>query len=281
MGGLPVRALLRARGIVPRKRLGQHFLADEAVVARILTLAEVGPADVVLEIGAGLGALTEELADRAGHLVALEVDPRLVAYLREQFGGRPHVEVVQADILAFDLASLARRFQTRLTVVANLPYGIGTEVVFRLLEHRRGFSRLVLMLQKEVAERIVAAPGTKAYGILSILTRLYADVRLGPRVPRRLFVPVPEVDSAVVRFDLLEHPRVDADEEQLRAVVRAALGKRRKTLWNALRSSPAITAGPEALARGLARAGVDGGRRGETLSLEEFANLTQALGKEA
>jgi 16S rRNA (adenine1518-N6/adenine1519-N6)-dimethyltransferase len=248
-----------------RHALGQHFLIDGEVAARTVRLADLEPGATVLEIGPGRGALTAHLR-AAGHpVVAVELDEDLAAALT---GRRdPGLTVLRADFLRLDLDALP---PGPLPVVANLPYSTGTAIVTRLLEHPARFPRLVVMLQLEVAQRLCAAPGSRAYGGLSVLVALHAQASLGFVVPPGAFAPRPKVDSAVVRLDVQEAPRAPVGDERLfRRVVLAAFAQRRKTLRNALGAA----FGAAIAAELLARAGVDPQRRAETLSLDEFARL--------
>ena len=261
-----------------RKALGQNFLVDRNVLSRIAALVAAGPDDHILEIGPGKGALTALLAEQCGRLVAVEVDTRLVPLLREGFAANPRVEVVEGDILELDLRRLLNGGGTGpWKLAANLPYNISTPVLFLLLEHRDLFSRLVLMLQKEVGDRLAAPPGCKEYGAISVFFQLYFAVRRECLVKPGSFHPVPKVDSVVLSFTPLPAPREEVGDEQLfRRVVKGAFAMRRKTLWNCLRSA-GLGVGEEGLAEVLSRCGIDPGRRGETLDLAEFAALTRAL----
>jgi 16S rRNA (adenine1518-N6/adenine1519-N6)-dimethyltransferase len=257
----------------PKKRFGQHFLVSPHIMAGILRLAELGPDDVVLEIGAGTGRLTEALASRVGRLLALELDRDLIPSLRQRFAERPQVEIVQADALDFDFAQLP----APLTVVANLPYGTAVAILMRLLSQRARLRRAVVMLQREVAERLAASPGTKAYGSLTLLTQWYAAIDAGFNVPPAAFSPPPKVMSRVVRLIPRPTPPVAVqDETGLFLIIQAAFAQRRKTLANALRHAvPGLD--PAILRQTLEQQGIAPGRRGETLSLEEFARLSDAL----
>jgi 16S rRNA (adenine1518-N6/adenine1519-N6)-dimethyltransferase len=262
----------------PRRRaLGQHFLADPAVAARIVDAVGATPRDVVCEIGAGPGALTGLLAARAGRLVALEIDPRLHAALAAKTAQWPHVEVRLADARTFDYAALGDRRPApdgRVLVVGNLPYSVSKPVLLRLWEARAALDAATVMVQREVAERLVAPPGGKAYGVLSVLWQAWADLALLFAVPPAAFRPPPAVESAVVRAAFRAAPRVPLDDPaSFVRLVKAAFAQRRKTLANALRGAwPAL--GAAAVAERLAAAGIDGRRRAETLTLEEFGRLT-------
>ncbi len=270
-----VRALLKRYGLRPNRRLGQHFLIDANVLAKVVAAAELGPLDNVLEIGPGLGTLTHELARRAGRVVAVELDRALLPVLEETLAGLDNVTVVHGDAVRVDLAALCGG-TAAWKVVANLPYGVTGPVVARLLESGR-FALLVVMVQLEVAQRMLAGPGSRDYGAFSVLVRYYAEPELVARVPATAFLPPPEVGSAVVRLRARAAPPVDADPRAFFAVVRAAFGHRRKSLRNALQAGLAATA--RDAGRLPREAGLDGERRGETLSLEEFAALARSLQK--
>jgi len=264
--------------IRPKKALGQNFLTDRNVLSRIVDAVELAPDDRVLEVGPGQGALTRLLAAQAAQVVAVELDRQLVPLLRREFAASGTVEIVEADILRADLADLlSTRWSGRWKVAANLPYNISTPVLFQFMEHRHLFSRLVLMLQKEVGERLAAPPDCKEYGVLSVLCQLHFDIRREFLVKPGSFFPAPKVDSVVLRLVPLAEPRVAVRDEALfRRVVKAAFSQRRKTLWNCLKSAQ-LMAEEKQLREVLAGCGIEPGRRGETLSLEEFARLANAM----
>ena len=269
-----VREALAAAGLSARRRWGQHFLCDPAVARRIVETAEVNPASVVLEIGPGLGALTDVLAARGRRLYLVEIDPGLAARLRERHGDDPRVRVVEGDALALPLAEIVT--EPAATVVANLPYNVAIPILFRLLALRARFPRAVVMLQREVAARLTARPGTGAYGIVSVLVQTWAVARIAFGVSRRSFLPAPQVDSAVVDIHWSDAPRVEvADPDRFRAVVRAAFGQRRKMLRNALAPLAAERGVP--IDAALARADVPPSARAETLDLAAFSRLARAL----
>ncbi|HTO12620.1 MAG TPA: 16S rRNA (adenine(1518)-N(6)/adenine(1519)-N(6))-dimethyltransferase RsmA [Candidatus Binatia bacterium] len=256
-----------------RRALGQHFLRDAGIARAIVDLLAPTASDLVVEIGPGEGALTGELARRSGRLIALEVDTALLERLRRRL---PGVEVLQADARTWDYGLLTRPPGGRVLVVGNLPYSVGKPIVAALLEARAAIDVMVLMLQREVAERLAAPPGSRVYGALSVLTQAVCDVELALRVPPGAFRPPPQVESAVVRITPRAAPRVPpALETRFREVVRAAFSSRRKTLANALAGGLGVTLGVarEAAATG----GVDPARRAETLSIEEFVALTARL----
>ena len=256
-----------------RRALGQHFLRDPGIARAIVDLVAPTASDLVVEIGPGEGALTAELARRAGRLVALEVDTDLVARLRGRF---PNAEIVQADARGWDFGALDAPAGGRVLVVGNLPYSVGKPILMALVAARTAIQAMALMLQREVAERVAAPPGSRVYGSLSVLTQIYCDARLALRVQPGAFKPPPKVDSAVIHLAVLPAPRVAlTDERRFHVVVRAAFAQRRKTLANALaaglgRSAEVIRAAAES-------AGIDPSRRAETLTIVEFAALAARL----
>ena len=254
----------------PQKRLGQNFLIDPNIVRKIVTAAAIEPDETVLEIGPGRGILTRRLCEAHNRVVALEVDPHLVEYLNETLRS-PNLNLRHADALQFAYDALP----SRTVVVANLPYYISTPLLFTLLEAKDRISRMVLMLQAEVAERIVAAPYTDGYGILSVLTQYRAEARIAFRVSKNCFRPRPDVDSAIITLHTRPHPAVSPSTEVLFVkVVRAAFAHRRKTLINSLRDEGfPITQ----LTGAFARTAINASRRAETLSIDEFAAIADAL----
>ncbi|MBI3994540.1 MAG: ribosomal RNA small subunit methyltransferase A [Nitrospirae bacterium] len=257
-----------------RKALGQHFLHDQNIVRKIIALAGIRPDETVVEIGPGRGILTRALNEAGAKLFAIELDRSLDEPLQKEFKDSPNVRIIQADALTYPFEDLPAPF----AVVANLPYSISTPLLFRLLELRSRVSRMVLMLQLEVARRITASPGTKDYGPLSIGAQFHADPRLEFIVPRGCFKPPPRVDSAVIRLRMRTTPKVAVkDETFFFRVVRAGFGHRRKSLRNALKDGgfPA-----DAVEEALDAASITAGnpqRRAETLSIEAFALLADTL----
>lgn len=288
-----VAAVLETYGLAARKSLGQNFLIDRNVLARIVATARLHPDDVVLEIGPGLGVLTRELSRECLSVIAVEVDSGFVRWLTDMLAGdtsAANVQLVHEDALEVDLAGLlaARPPGPAGTykVVANLPYYITSPLLMRFLEEGHPFSSIVVLVQREVARRLDAAPGTKDYGALSVAVQLRADVEMIAVVSPGAFYPSPTVDSAVVRLTMRDFPEPVAHGALLRAVVRAAFGQRRKTVRNALRhAAPDWTdiAGVHAnemsglIDSALALANVDGTRRGETLTPVEFIRVANAF----
>jgi 16S rRNA (adenine1518-N6/adenine1519-N6)-dimethyltransferase len=259
----------------PLKALGQNFLVDGNIIEKIIRSADIQPDDCVLEIGPGRGALTEILATRAGRLVLVEFDHALAAGLKKRFEHDPRVTVIDGDVLAVDLAEILSG-AARWKVVANLPYNISTAVLFRLQELRGMLSRMVLMLQKEVGDRLVAPPDCKDYGVTTVLLGLWFDIRREFLVHPGCFHPSPKVDSAVLSFVPLAAPRVSVGDEVIfKRVVKGAFAMRRKTLINCLKATELVPL--EELHQLLDRCGIDGKRRGETLSLNEFASLSRSF----
>jgi 16S rRNA (adenine1518-N6/adenine1519-N6)-dimethyltransferase len=254
-----------------KKSLGQNFLKDPHYLAKIADAARITKDDRVLEIGPGLGHLTRVLSERAKNILALELDERLIPLLQNEFGAAPNVEIVQADALEYRYDTLPGIWKA----VANLPYYISTPILQLLLMHRSRFASLTLMLQKEVAERITAAPGGKEYGYLSVLVQLYAKPQIEFTVPPGAFTPQPEVDSSVITLMMRDQPAVPIkDEDFFFRVVKAAFSQRRKTLRNGLKQ---LDLPREKLEAVLAKTGIDLGRRAETLSVEEFGRLADFL----
>jgi 16S rRNA (adenine1518-N6/adenine1519-N6)-dimethyltransferase len=269
-----VAGLLRARGLHPRKALGQNFLTDPLALERIVSAADLSRSDLVVEIGAGAGTLTSLLAEQAGRVLALELDDQLVELLRERFSESPNVEVVHADVLRFSSSDLPH---AGYKVVGNLPYYISSAVLRRFLSGTPRPRLMVVTVQREVADRIVAEPGKM--NLLAVSVQFYGRPRIVARIPAGAFYPVPKVDSAVVRIDVGEQPTVHLGEGIGDAVffriVRAGFSQKRKKLRNSL--SGGLAFAPAEAAEALEQAGVDPGRRAETLSLEEWASVAQSL----
>jgi len=272
-----LRELLARHGLRTKKRFGQNFLIDRNIVNKILDAADIHEGDPVLEIGPGVGTLTAAIAERGANLIAVEVDRDLIAVLDEVI---PGAEIVNADILSLDLAQFIEdRFGgSKAKVVGNLPYYITSPIITQVLEARERIERLVLMVQKEVAERLQASPGTKDFGSMSVFVQFYAEAEIVSHVSKNVFYPPPEVSSAVVRLTPRPEPPVDVPSEgAFFDVVHCAFGKRRKTLLNSLSDCPALGLSKERIRRALQNAGIDPSRRAETLSLEEFARITRSL----
>ena len=277
-------ALLRAYGLHPRKDLGQNFLGDPAILGRLVAAADLTPDDTVIEVGPGLGHLTRLLAERAGRVLAVELDGRLIPILRERLADLPNVEIIHGDILQFSIhnsqftihkaqpPNLPIYQSTK--VVGNLPYYLTSAILRHFLEHEPRPCLMVVTVQREVAERIVAGPG--AMSLLAVSVQFYSRPRIVARIKAGAFYPRPQVDSAVVRLDVAARPTValpeGVDEAAFFRLVRAGFSQKRKTLRNALSAGLGIE--PARAAEMLTRAGIDPRRRAETLGLAEWARLS-------
>ncbi|MHB9024438.1 MAG: 16S rRNA (adenine(1518)-N(6)/adenine(1519)-N(6))-dimethyltransferase RsmA [Armatimonadota bacterium] len=269
-------ALLQRHGFATRKPLGQHFLVSRKALNAILAACELTDGAPVLEIGPGPGTVTRALAESGAAVTAIEVDTRAVEMLCEVVGEYPNVRVIQGDILAVDLPAVLGN--DRWTVVGNLPYYITTPVISRLLESSERIIRAVLMVQREVAERLQAHPGTREYGSLSVFVQVFATIERVAKVPRGAFFPPPNVDSAVVRLSMRSEPLVPSElQPAFFQIVHAAFGQRRKTLHNALTGGGILAGDKEAVARLLEAAGMNPTRRGETLSIAEFRVIAERI----
>jgi len=266
------RALLEKHGLRAKKSWGQNFLGDEEILDHIARLAVEAAGDRVIELGAGLGHLTARLLARGADVIAVERDRDLAAVLREELGGR--IRLLEADAARLEYLPLARG--GKVAVVGNLPYHLTSPILFGLLDQADVVGRAVLLVQREVAERLAAAPGTKAWGLLSVLLQHRAQVSVERRVPAGAFLPPPKVESAVLRLAFGPARAPVADPVRFRRLVKAGFAQRRKVLANAL-AAGRIAPGEE-LASALGRAGIDARRRGETLTVEEWAALDRALG---
>ena len=261
--------ILKTFGLRTSKKLGQNFLVSPQVVAGIVAAGEVTDADAVLEIGPGIGTLTQGLAETGARITAVELDRKLLDVLARTLAGYSNVRLIHGDILKIDIAGEMN--QQPFKVVANLPYYITTPIIMLLLEARYPIEILVTMVQKEVAERMVAKPGSKAYGALSVAVQYYTESTIMFTVPPGSFIPAPAVESAVIRCGVRKEPPVTVIEEKaFFRVVRAAFAQRRKTFANTLAAGGLSK---ELISFILAQTGIDGQRRGETLSLEEFASV--------
>jgi 16S rRNA (adenine1518-N6/adenine1519-N6)-dimethyltransferase len=264
-------AILRRHGLWAKKSWGQCFLRDAGVVNRIVGAAQLEPEDTVVEIGAGLGGLTLALAARARQVFAIERDRDLVAVLQKELAASASIQIVEANALTYDFS----QHPSPVKVVGNIPYNISSPLLFHLLEQGRRIGSATIMVQLEVARRLVAEPGSRVYGVPSVLFQQATAVSLCFRVPRTAFVPQPRVDSAVVYIEPRPSPVVEVDERSFRATVRAAFSARRKTLKNSLsRTFPR-----QVVESALASSGIDEGRRAETLAVQEFGHLAKTIAR--
>ena len=276
------KAVLERHGFTFKKSFGQNFLTDTNILHKIVDTAEIDDQVNVIEIGPGIGALTEFLAERAAQVMAFEIDHRLVPILADTLRDFDNVTVVNEDILKVDLAQHIQNFKNPdlpIKVVANLPYYITTPILMHLIESGIPFSEFVVMMQKEVADRISAKPNTKAYGSLSIAVQYYMTAKVAFIVPRTVFVPAPNVDSAILKMVRRPEPAVAVEDEKFFfKVSKASFTHRRKTLWNNLTGYFGKTEEVKGkLTKALDQAGLSPSVRGEALGLEEFASLADAL----
>lgn len=272
------RVILARYGLRAKKAFGQNFLISDRAFRAIVDATVRTDEDWIIEIGAGLGTLTARLAERvtAGKVIALEHDPDMVAVLRTELAGVDNIEIEQVDALRYDLKMAAKWRGEPVTVCGNLPYHISSQLMFKVIEARTSVTQAVVMIQKEMADRIVASPGTKEYGAIGVMLRTYADITTVAKVGAGSFVPAPKIDSTVIRMVPLQggQPRVPiANDKHYSTVVHAAFGQRRKTLRNALRAVFAA----DGVDAALSSTGIDGQRRGETLDIAEFGALAAVL----
>ncbi|MCH5272860.1 MAG: 16S rRNA (adenine(1518)-N(6)/adenine(1519)-N(6))-dimethyltransferase RsmA [Lachnospiraceae bacterium] len=274
-------AVLNKYGFIFQKKFGQNFLIDEHVLEKIIRAAEITKDDCVLEIGPGIGTMTQYLCESAGKVIAVEVDKNLIPILTEDtLAAYDNVKVINSDVLKLDLKKLAEEENggKPIKVVANLPYYITTPIIMGLFEAKVPLSSVTVMVQKEVAERMQAAPGSKDYGALSLAVQYYAKPYLAANVPPNCFMPRPNVGSAVIRLTLHENPPVEVtDEKLLFRIIRASFAQRRKTLVNGLTNSQELSFSKEEVAQALKSCAFPDAVRGEALTLQEFAQLSDAL----
>lgn len=272
---LNTKELIKKYGIRLTKSLGQNFLTDESVVKRIVDTAEIKSEDLVMEIGPGIGSMTGELAARAGRVVAVEIDRHLIPVLKENLKEFSNLEIINEDIMKVNVKSITgTEHNMAQKVVANLPYYITTPIIMKLLEEENDIELMVFMVQKEVAQRMVAKPGGKDYGALSVGVQYYAQPERVFDVPPHCFIPQPEVDSTIIKLKKNKTPPVNLkDKDMFFKVIKAAFGQRRKTLLNALTNSGGFNKTKEEIREILLGLNIDENARGETLSIEQFASL--------
>ena len=272
-------AVLQKHQFTFQKKFGQNFLIDTHVLDKIIRSAEISQDDMVLEIGPGIGTMTQYLACAAGKVIAVEIDRALIPILEDTLEGYDNVRVINGDILKIDLPKLVEEENggRPIKVVANLPYYITTPIIMGLFEGDVPLKNITVMVQKEVADRMQAGPGTKDYGALSLAVQYYAKPEVVANVPPNCFIPRPNVGSAVVRMDRYEAPPVQVEEGKLFAIIRAAFNQRRKTLANSLGNAPELGISKERTGEALERMGLPVTVRGEALSLEQFAELSNLL----
>lgn len=273
-------ALMKELGLDAKKRFGQNFLIDARVLDKIIGGAEITKEDAVLEIGPGIGTMTQALSRAAGAVIAVEIDKDLIPVLEKTLAGFDNVTVIHADIMDTDVAAIAAQAGRPLKVVANLPYYITTPILMKLLEEKAPIESITVMVQKEVAERMQAAPGGKEYGALSLAVQYYCEAQIIAKVPSNCFIPRPGVDSAVIKLTLRKDPQENAgeeDTEHMFRLIRQSFSQRRKTLSNTLRADASLGLTREAIAEALSEMGLPEDTRGERLSLKQFAELSKRL----
>ena len=276
MDMVSIRQELKEYGLIPKKGWGQHFLIDRNILNKVIQIAQINEKDVVLEVGPGLGEMTIGLAKKAKRVITVEIDSKLVEILKKKVMDYPNVEVIKGDILKVDFNKLLNQEKAPVKVVANLPYQISTPLLFRFIESKKLFFTLTLMLQKEVAKRMVAPPGGKEYGPLSIFVQLVSNLSIRFFVKPTAFFPPPKVESTVIHITWKEKPMVEVkDEEWFKKIVKGCFSYRRKTLINALKHSDLPL--PNDIEPKVKKIGIDPQRRPETLSIEEFVNLAEIL----
>ncbi len=272
--------IINKYGFSFQKRFGQNFLIDEHVLDKIVDAALIGEEDGVIEIGPGIGTMTQRLCEAASKVVAIEIDKELIPILSETMSGYDNVKIINADVMKTDLDKLIRDEFSGMSVkvVANLPYYITTPIVMSLLENHLPVESITIMVQKEVAQRMQAGPGTKDYGALSLAVQYYADTYIAANVPQNCFMPRPKVGSGVIRLTVRKEAKVEvADEKLMFSLIRAAFNQRRKTLVNAVTNFPGLDYTKEDIEKALAGLGISEKIRGEALSLQQFADLSNIL----
>jgi 16S rRNA (adenine1518-N6/adenine1519-N6)-dimethyltransferase len=273
------RQILKMQGLRPLKRLSQTFLEDRNITSKIIGILDIQCNDVVIEIGAGMGIMTEEIAKSAGKVIAIEIDPYMMALLTKKFKDHLNVEIIHSDVLAFDFSLIRPLSPTgMLKVIGNVPYHISSQILFRLIDNRRYIERMVLMFQKELADRICAGSGSREYGIPSVLVDMYAVCTREMTIPPHCFYPAPKIMSSVLKMVIRDKPQVNLKNHDLFIrLVKMAFSKRRKTLLNNLKGFIGHGYFEDDILNALQDAGIDGQRRGETLSPIEFGRLSNAF----
>jgi len=273
------REILAHYAVKPQKKLGQSFLVEPESIGRIADAANAGENDVIVEIGAGIGVLTQYLARHAAKVIAVEFDGQLIPVLEERLAKYGNIQIHRGNILRFDFRALAEAENTKIKVAGNIPYNISSPLLFYLLSFRDVIGSFVLMMQKEFVERLAASPGNKSYGVPSVILQMFAAVETVMDIPAAYFHPRPKVESSVMRGVFLEKPLIElSNEDFFVRLVRDSFAQRRKTLMNNLKNSSLLEKAPESLLKNiLASAGIDPGRRAETLSVYEFGHLSNLL----
>ncbi len=274
------RAVLQKHDFHIQKKYGQNFLVDASVLERIVEKADIGKEDCVLEIGPGIGTLTQYLAENARKVIAVEIDKELIPVLEETLSGYENVIIINKDILKVDMEELAKEYNAGrpMKVVANLPYYITTPIIMSLFEKKVPLDSITIMVQKEVAQRMCVGPGTKDYGALSLAVQYYAKAEIVANVPPNCFIPRPKVGSCVIRLKKYKEPPVEAaDAEFMFSLIRAVFNQRRKTLVNSLTGAANLHIKKEDILKVLEKMGESSTVRGETFTLQQFADLSNSL----
>jgi 16S rRNA (adenine1518-N6/adenine1519-N6)-dimethyltransferase len=275
-----VKILLNQKNLAPRHSLGQNFLTDKNILDKIVTNSEINKADLILEIGAGLGILTEALLKVAGRVVAVELDKGLFSILEDKFLNQDHLKLINQDIMNVNLSDVLETNTEDnffLKVVANLPYYITTPVIFKLLESNVSWNLIILLVQKEVADRICSKPGSKEYGALTVMLNFYGNTERVAIVPKTVFYPTPKVDSTIIKIKPLSRPEGKEIYPYLRRVVQASFGQRRKTILNALAVFYEIFGSKRELADFLVKININPESRGETIDVSKFLQLAREI----
>ncbi len=275
--------IIKKHGLKLTKALGQNFLTDFSVVQRIVDASDMDKDTLAIEIGPGVGSMTRELAERSAGVVAIEIDKRLIPALSENLSDYSNVSIINEDIMKADIDEIIKKYKEfynakSVKVVANLPYYITTPIIMRFLEEVKGVDKMVFMVQKEVAERMVSGPGTKDYGALSVAVQFYSSPKIVFDVPPHCFIPQPEVHSTIIRLDILSEPPVEViDRNVYFKIVKASFGQRRKTLVNALSNSGFFNKNKEQIKQILEEMGLNENIRGEVLTVAQFAQLSNLI----
>ncbi|EGD47847.1 dimethyladenosine transferase [Ruminiclostridium papyrosolvens DSM 2782] len=275
--------IIKKHGLKLTKALGQNFLTDFGVVQRIVDASDIDKDTLAIEIGPGVGSMTRELAERSAGVAAIEIDKRLIPALNDNLSDYSNVSIINEDIMKADIDAIIKKYKElynakSVKVVANLPYYITTPIIMRFLEEVKGVDKMVFMVQKEVAERMVSGPGTKDYGALSVAVQFYSNPKIVFDVPPHCFIPQPEVHSTIIGLDILSEPPVEvADKNLYFKIVKASFGQRRKTLVNALSNSGFFNKNKEQIKQIIAEMGLNENIRGEVLTVAQFAQLTNLI----
>ncbi len=275
--------IIKKHGLKLTKALGQNFLTDFSVVQRIVDASDMDKDTLAIEIGPGVGSMTRELAERSAGVAAIEIDKRLIPALNDNLSDYSNVSIINEDIMKADIDAIIEKYRElynakSVKVVANLPYYITTPIIMRFLEEVKGVDKMVFMVQKEVAERMVSGPGTKDYGALSVAVQFYSNPKIIFDVPPHCFIPQPEVHSTIIGLDILSEPPVEVDDKNLYfKIVKASFGQRRKTLVNALSNSGFFNKNKEQIKQIIEEMGLNENIRGEVLTVAQFAQLSNLI----